>query len=102
MQEELRDSDFLSRYGGEEFALLAPQTDLVGATAIAEKLRIGIARSRLPVLGPHGRVSVTVSVGVALYDGTTTTHLRHRRPRALRREGRRQGLRRRALARGRS
>jgi diguanylate cyclase (GGDEF)-like protein len=73
MQEELRDSDFLSRYGGEEFALLAPQTDLVGATAIAEKLRIGIARSRLPVLGPHGRVSVTVSVGVALYDGSTTT-----------------------------
>jgi diguanylate cyclase (GGDEF)-like protein len=73
MLEELRDSDFLSRYGGEEFALLAPQTDLDGATALAEKLRLGIARARLPVLGPHGRVSVTVSVGVALYDGSTTT-----------------------------
>jgi diguanylate cyclase (GGDEF)-like protein len=71
MLDELRDSDFLSRYGGEEFALLAPQTDLAGATALAEKLRLGIARSRLPVLGPHGRVSVTVSVGVALYDGST-------------------------------
>ena len=73
MLEELRDSDFLSRYGGEEFALLAPQTDLAGATALAEKLRLGISRSRLPVLGPHGRVSVTVSVGVTLYDGNTTT-----------------------------
>jgi diguanylate cyclase (GGDEF)-like protein len=73
MLDELRDSDFLSRYGGEEFALLAPQTDLAGATALAEKLRLGIARARLPVLGPYGRVSVTVSVGVALYDGGTTS-----------------------------
>jgi diguanylate cyclase (GGDEF)-like protein len=71
MAEELRDSDFLSRYGGEEFALLAPQTDLAGATALAEKLRTNISEARLPVVGPQGRVVVTVSVGVALYDGST-------------------------------
>ena len=71
--EELRESDFLSRYGGEEFALLATQTDLAGATALAEKLRTKIANSELAVVGPRGRVSVTVSIGVALYDGATTT-----------------------------
>ena len=73
MSDELRDSDFLSRYGGEEFALLAPQTDLAGATALAEKLRTKIANTELAVVGPRGRVSVTVSIGVALYDGVTTT-----------------------------
>jgi diguanylate cyclase (GGDEF)-like protein len=73
MAQELRETDFLSRYGGEEFALLAPQTDLAGVTALAEKLRLTIARAELPVVGPHGRVSVTVSVGVALYDGGTSS-----------------------------
>ena len=73
MADELRETDFLSRYGGEEFALLATQTDLAGATALAEKLRTKIANADLPVVGPRGRVSVTVSVGVALYDGATTS-----------------------------
>jgi diguanylate cyclase (GGDEF)-like protein len=73
LTEELRESDFLSRYGGEEFALLAPQTDLAGVTALAEKLRHTIAKSELPVVGPHGRVSITVSIGVALYDGSTAS-----------------------------
>jgi diguanylate cyclase (GGDEF)-like protein len=72
MAQELRETDFLSRYGGEEFALLAPQTDLAGAVALAEKLRLTIARAELPVLGPHGRVTITVSIGVALYDGNTS------------------------------
>jgi len=71
MEEEMRESDFLSRYGGEEFALLAMQTDLAGAVALAEKLRLTIARAELPVVGPRGRVSVTISIGVALYDGST-------------------------------
>ncbi len=73
MAQELRETDFLSRYGGEEFALLAPQTDLGGATALAEKLRLTIAAAELPVVGPHGRVSVTVSIGVSLYDGSTSS-----------------------------
>ena len=41
------------------------------APALAEKLRLTIARAELPVLGPHGRVSVTVSIGVSLYDPQT-------------------------------
>jgi diguanylate cyclase (GGDEF)-like protein len=73
MSAQLRDSDFLSRYGGEEFALLAPQTDLAGAVALAEKLRIAIARADLAVVGPDGRPSITVSIGVALYDGSMSS-----------------------------
>jgi diguanylate cyclase (GGDEF)-like protein len=72
MAEQLRDSDFLSRYGGEEFALLAPDTDLDGAIALAEKLRLAVARADLPVVGPRGRVSVTVSIGVATFCGNTS------------------------------
>jgi diguanylate cyclase (GGDEF)-like protein len=70
---QLRDSDFLSRYGGEEFALLAPQTDLAGAVSLAEKLRLAIARADLAVVGPGGRPTITVSIGVALYDGSMST-----------------------------
>ena len=73
MSDELRETDFLSRYGGEEFALLATQTDLAGATALAEKLRTKISSAELAVVGPRGRVTVTVSIGVALYDGATTS-----------------------------
>lgn len=73
MSDELRETDFLSRYGGEEFALLAMQTDRVGATALAEKIRTEIARAELPVVGPRGRVSVTVSIGIAIYDGSTAS-----------------------------
>jgi diguanylate cyclase (GGDEF)-like protein len=73
MSAELRDSDFLARYGGEEFALLAPQTDLTGAVALAEKLRLAVARADLAVVGPSGRPTITVSIGVALYDGGTSS-----------------------------
>jgi diguanylate cyclase (GGDEF)-like protein len=66
---ELRDTDFLSRYGGEEFALLAPQTALEGALALAEKLRMAVQTAEFPVLGPTGRARTTVSVGVAQHGG---------------------------------
>jgi diguanylate cyclase (GGDEF)-like protein len=65
MLDAIRESDLLARYGGEEFALLAPQTDLKGALRLAEKLRGDVAESRPPVVGPHGQVQVSVSVGVA-------------------------------------
>jgi diguanylate cyclase (GGDEF)-like protein len=66
---ELRDTDFLSRYGGEEFALLAPQTDLDGALALAEKLRLAVQQAEFPVVGPRGRARTTVSIGVGEHGG---------------------------------
>ncbi len=56
----LRQSDLIGRTGGEEFAILLPDTDLEGAMTVAEKLRRAVAEDRGGSLPP-----VTVSVGVA-------------------------------------
>lgn len=59
-----RRTDLLVRYGGEEFALLLPDTDLVGALDVAEKLREGIEDLAIPHDAvPLGRI--TASFGVA-------------------------------------
>ncbi len=57
----LRESDFAARYGGEEFFVLLPDTDLPGATVIAEKLRTGI--EDIDLAGEA--IRLTASIGVA-------------------------------------
>ena len=57
---ELRASDGLVRWGGEEFLVLLPATGLAGAAALAEKLRMGLETREFPPAG-----LVTVSAGVA-------------------------------------
>ena len=64
--QRLRRSDHLGRLGGEEFAVLLPDTHLEGARAAAEVLCQGVAMQ--PVMTSVGPVSVTVSVGVAEVD----------------------------------
>ncbi|MCC5949290.1 MAG: diguanylate cyclase [Nitriliruptoraceae bacterium] len=60
---ELRETDSLGRWGGEEFVVLAPGTDLAAAQRLAERSREVVARRRFMVDGVD--VPVTVSVGVA-------------------------------------
>lgn len=60
--EHLRDADLLSRWGGEEFLVLAPQTDLDGATRLAERMRLAVDQATA-----RGEVHVTASFGVAQY-----------------------------------
>jgi diguanylate cyclase (GGDEF)-like protein len=67
----LRETDTLCRYGGEEFALLSPQTDLRGAISLAEKVRSAVAEGDYGVLGPGGPARITVSIGVAEFAGST-------------------------------
>lgn len=55
---------FASRYGGEEFALLLPRTDITQAFMIGEMVRARIAGLAIPHTGSNFR-TVTVSVGVA-------------------------------------
>jgi diguanylate cyclase (GGDEF)-like protein len=65
----IRSTDLLARYGGEEFALVAPGTPLEGAVQLAEKMRATIAETRFFLDPPSEPESVTVSIGVALYEG---------------------------------
>jgi diguanylate cyclase (GGDEF)-like protein len=63
-----RDSDICCRYGGEEFAVILPLTDIYEAGVIACRLNI-----ELKTLLPDGGV-VTVSIGVASSDNNTRTY----------------------------
>jgi diguanylate cyclase (GGDEF)-like protein len=62
----IRPADYFARVGGEEFAVLLPETDGNQAAAAAERLRADIAASTVMVDG-HAR-SVTASFGVAQLD----------------------------------
>jgi diguanylate cyclase (GGDEF)-like protein len=57
----VRESDILGRYGGEEFALLLPETE--DASALAERLRATVADAAVPA--DHEWLHVTVSLGVS-------------------------------------
>ena len=59
----VRRVDLVARLGGEEFAVLMPETGLSEATAIAERLRAAIAAIEIPVA--DGRLRFTASLGIA-------------------------------------
>jgi diguanylate cyclase len=56
-----RQSDISGRYGGEEFALILPNTDLTGGHELAERLRGAIASQ--PILYNGNRIDITISLG---------------------------------------
>lgn len=64
LQELLRPSDLLGRYGGEEFVALLPNADLSTAEKIAERLRSTVAAQAPEFDGT--RISITLSLGIAL------------------------------------
>ena len=64
LRANLRATDTVGRYGGEEFMVILPETDAVAAAALAEKLRQLIVGAKYAIAG-HGLISVTVSIGVA-------------------------------------
>lgn len=60
----LRSADIASRYGGEEFSILLPQTSLAEAKVIAERIRQRVSTTNFPhgKSQPMGRVSVSIGV----------------------------------------
>jgi diguanylate cyclase (GGDEF)-like protein len=62
-----RDIDEPARYGGEELAVILPQTDLVGAELLAERMRATIADLAIKRLDGQGLLRVTASFGVASF-----------------------------------
>jgi diguanylate cyclase (GGDEF)-like protein/PAS domain S-box-containing protein len=73
LQENTREGDIACRFGGEEFVLVMPDTDLAGASTRAERILTAVRRLHVTyndkLLGP-----ITTSIGLAMYpqDGTTT------------------------------
>ncbi|MDP3847022.1 MAG: GGDEF domain-containing protein [Pseudomonas sp.] len=63
VREQVRDTDYAGRYGGEEFVILLPDIDSAGARIFAERLRQRI--EALVVSHEDQRISFTVSLGVA-------------------------------------
>ena len=60
----LRKTDIAARYGGDEFAVILPETDLTSAAVIAERIAEGISNVRLDI-GGGSVVSFTASIGYA-------------------------------------
>jgi len=77
-----RTIDGTARIGGEEFVVILPDTDLIGAMAVAERIRMGIQNLILETV--KGTLQVTISAGVAArYSGETYSELYDRADTAL-------------------
>jgi diguanylate cyclase (GGDEF)-like protein len=69
LKRNLREVDVLGRYGGEEFTLVLPETELAGAVQCAERIRLNVASAAIPA-GRHS-FTLTVSIGVAALTSET-------------------------------
>jgi two-component system cell cycle response regulator len=65
MLRQVRSVDLVARLGGEEFVAVMPETNLSGASAVAERLRIAIADEPFTVTASGERLPVTASIGIA-------------------------------------
>ena len=76
---ELREYDVPARFGGEEFAILLPETSAAEAMRIAERIRAAVAASTFDVETSSEPIRATVSLGVATCprDGTDANELVH-------------------------
>lgn len=75
----VRETDFVGRYGGEEFLIVLPETALTAAQVVAEKVRQAIESHAFPTVG-----RVTASFGIATLDqGETLRDFVHRADEAL-------------------
>ena len=59
---QLRQSDVLGRFGGEEFVVLLPETELGDAAFLAERVRKAVKQASYP---GHDALRCTISIGVA-------------------------------------
>ena len=64
-RKSLRSHDVFGRYGGEEFVIVFPETNLEEAGAVAERLRVAVAEN--PIQVGDNALGVTVSIGLAAY-----------------------------------
>ncbi|MDO8958989.1 MAG: bacteriohemerythrin [Rhodocyclaceae bacterium] len=73
-RDALREIDIIGRIGGEEFAIILPETAGAGASLVAERLRASIARQIMPT-EKGAAVNMTVSIGLAIHAGDDAARL---------------------------
>ena len=71
LSSSVRKTDFVGRYGGEEFIILLPNTDAAGALFFCESVRKKIADAKIKTA--NGDISVTMSFGIAKADSSDKT-----------------------------
>jgi diguanylate cyclase (GGDEF)-like protein len=71
LQDCIREIDLAGRWGGEEFVVILPGTDLAGGAKLAERIRAELA-TRVAVSPAGEHLTTTASLGVADYDGAGT------------------------------
>jgi len=69
LKENIREIDFLGRFGGEEFSIFLPQTETEQARAVAERLRKTIENYQFEVYDE--KINLTISIGVATFPANT-------------------------------
>lgn len=69
-RDTIRETDIFGRTGGEEFAVLLPETDLDSAFQLAERIRTRVETS--PLVHNHATLRYSVSIGVAVIDAEKT------------------------------
>ncbi|HEV2882156.1 MAG TPA: diguanylate cyclase [Pyrinomonadaceae bacterium] len=67
LKSALRSADVASRYGGEEFSILLPQTSATEALVIAERIRSRVEKSSYPHGESQPRGAITVSIGISAF-----------------------------------
>jgi two-component system cell cycle response regulator len=68
IRKSIRGIDLACRYGGEEFVVVMPETDLAVAGMVAERIRRAIASNPFSVNSGKERLDVTISIGLATLD----------------------------------
>jgi len=81
----VRGIDLACRYGGEEFVVVMPDTDVSYAYTVAERLRRSIETTPVEISRPPGRLKITISIGIAGSEGEhdIADDLLHRADQAL-------------------
>jgi two-component system cell cycle response regulator len=73
IRKSIRNIDLACRYGGEEFVIVMPETDMAVATMVAERLRRRIATEPFSIQDGAGNLEVTISIGIAALAGPADT-----------------------------
>jgi two-component system cell cycle response regulator len=73
IRKSIRNIDLACRYGGEEFVIVMPETDMAVAGMVAERIRRRIATEPFPIQQGTKNLEVTISIGIAALNGADDT-----------------------------